>query len=61
MYVSMWDGSSWDQTYAFIFEAQYSDGMTVTVAVHAAFGSVGAAEFQATRYAAIMGRAPLMF
>jgi len=61
MYVDMWDGSSFEQTYAFIFVAQYSDGMTVTVAVHAAFGSTGAAEFQATRYATIMGRVPFMF
>ena len=61
MYVSMWDGSSMEQTYAFIFEAQFSDGMTVTVAVHASFGSPSGAEFQATRYAEVMGRAPLLF
>ena len=60
-YVSMWNRTIFEETFAFIFSAQYNDGHVVEVAVHELFGNEEEAEYQANRFSDVMGRVPLLF
>ena len=60
-YVSMWNRTIFEETFAFIFSAQYNDGHVVEVAVHELFGTEEEAEYQANRFSDVMGRVPLLF
>jgi hypothetical protein len=43
---------------AFLFDAKYSDGLTIEIQVNPEFGSSAAAQLQAEKYAPVIGRLP---
>ena len=47
-------------TPAYLFEARYRDGLTIEMQVNAEFGSREAAESQAAKYAAYLGKIPTL-
>ena len=60
----MWDGTDWEETFAFIFSAVFTDTtpyQIVQVAVHESFGISSEAEIHAARYSEVMGRVPYLF
>ena len=59
----MFDGTTFERTYAYIFSARFTDGPILEVAVHpeACGDDVVEAEILSSTYSEVMGRIPFIF
>ena len=61
--MEIFNGTDFEKTFAYVFTAEFSDGLAVEVAVHplACGDDVVEAEILATTYSGVMGRVPMLF